>query len=421
MIYALYTLILYLCAPFIWIYLILCSRCKKRIQAIFSKEKFGFYKNRLKKGSAVWIHAASLGEFRASCPLIQYLLDKEFLIILTGNTFSIKEEGNRLFYDYIISKRMVLVFLPYDFPGSVQRFFCYHKPKLGIIIEREIWPNLLRYAHKYRLPIVLASARLSKKSFDIMMKFKSIVRLSLENISLVLAQTNSDAYLLKEAGAISIIVTGNIKFDINVPTYQISEGAKFKRNIKRSIVLIASIRENEELMFIERIKKYRKDKILFLLVPRHEERFDIVADLLRKENISFERKSSISDKYSLNNSSVILGDSMGEMFFYYGMSDVSIVAGSFAPLGGHNFIEACLADIPVIVGPHTFNFQDLAMDAEKLGAILRANNVVEAIDMAEYLIYNSNKVALMREAAKSWINSHRGSIKRITKEIETFL
>ncbi|WP_235043587.1 3-deoxy-D-manno-octulosonic acid transferase [Candidatus Kinetoplastidibacterium galati] len=416
-----YTLLLYLCAPFIWIYLLLCGRNKKTIQAIFSREKFGIYKNKFKEGVIVWIHAASLGELRASCPLVHHLLDNGFLILITGNTSSVKEEGHRLFCSYLISKRMALVFLPYDFPGCVQRFLSCYKPKIGIIIEREIWPNLLHYAHKLRLPIVLASARLSKRSFIRMMRFKSIVRLSLKNISLVLAQTTSDAYLLKKAGALSIIVTGNIKFDMDVPKYQILAGAKFKKNIKKSIVLIASMREDEETMFIEHIKQSREDNILFLLVPRHEERFDILADILRRENIPFERKSSISDKHSLNNFSIMLGDSMGEMFFYYGMSDVSIVAGSFAPLGGHNFIEACLADVPVIVGPYTFNFQDLSIEAEKLGVILRANNAEEAIDMAKCLMYNKNKVSLMKQSAWSWVNSHRGSTKRIVREIETFL
>ncbi|WP_225968683.1 3-deoxy-D-manno-octulosonic acid transferase [Candidatus Kinetoplastidibacterium blastocrithidiae] len=402
-------------------------RDKKTRKTIFYAERFGFYNenkiniHQCKKGKIAWIHAASIGELKASYPLIRHLLDRGLLILITGNTYSFKEEGQRLFCNETMSKRIMLVFLPYDFPGSVQRFLRYYEPSLCIIIEREIWPNLLYYTHKYKVPIVLVNARLSKRSFTTMMRFRLIVPLSLENITLVMAQTISDAYLLKKAGALSPIVTGNIKFDISVPKYQIQKGAEFKKNIKKSIVLIASIRENEESIFIEHIKQCRKDEIIFLIVPRHEERFDIIADYLKKENITFERKSSISDGRSLNNISVILGDSMGEMFFYYGMTDVSIVAGSFAPLGGHNFIEACFANIPVIVGPHTFNFQDLSVDAEEFGVILRAINVKEAINMAKYLLEDSNKVSLMRESAKSWINSHRGSIDRVIREIEVFL
>ena len=417
-----YTLGLRALAPLIWLWM---ARRAKRAGGrweIFSPERFGRADPAtVLPDNPVWMHAVSLGETRAALPLLNALLARGLPVLLTHTTATGRAEGERLFKDAIARGQLRQVWLPYDFPGATRRFLAAHRPRCGLLMEREIWPNLLAAARQARVPMALVSARYSASSLRQARRMGSVMREALAGLDMVLAQTAEDAGRLAEAGAPAAVVTGNLKFDLVLPPAQVEAGRAWRAQLGRQVVAVASTREGEDAPFIEAIKRHasKPGAPLFLLIPRHPQRFDEAAGLLSAAKLTFSRRST--GALPAPDAAVLLGDTLGEMAFYYAASDVAIVAGSFAPLGGQNLIEACAAGVPVIIGRHTFNFKQAAEEATAVGAVMRVDSEGVAVDAAVALLADALKRRTMIGSGKQWFRSHAGATTRTMLALESLL
>jgi 3-deoxy-D-manno-octulosonic-acid transferase len=422
-----YTLALRALSPLIWLWMGHRARRAGGQWEIFSPQRFG----RLPAASSsdsqaapVWVHAVSLGETRAAQPLLQALLDRGLPVLLTHVTATGRAEGARLFQDAIGRGQLRQAWLPYDFPGATRRFMAASRPRCGLLIEREVWPNLLAAARAAGVPMGLVSARFSASSLRQAGRMGGVMREALAGLDAVLAQTAEDAARLAQAGARQPVVTGNLKFDLALPPTQVQAGQAWRQRLGRPVVAVASTREGEDGAFIEAIKRHAKvsgthNAPLFLLIPRHPQRFDEAARLLDEAGLAYARRSAGAEPGA--DTTVLLGDTLGEMAFHYAASDVAIVAGSFAPLGGQNLIEACAAGVPVIVGPHTFNFKQAAEDAIEAGAAQRAPDAAQAVDAAMALLADEARRRRGGEAARAWFGAHAGATGRTLDALASWL
>lgn len=399
---------------------------------VLSGARFGYYKDQAAPPRApVWVHAVSLGETRAAHPLIRALLDQGETVLLTHMTVTGREEGAKAFAAEIEQGRLIQQWLPYDFPGSVRRFLAHYRPCAGVLIEREVWPNLLAAARRQGVPMMLASARFSEHALAASLRAGSVMREAYRSFRLVYAQSLADAQRLEQAGAQGVRVSGNLKFDVDLPQDRIARGRRFASDLNRRIVVIASTRETEDMDFADAIAHFlRRERehgnelhspILFALVPRHPQRFDDAAAYLDKLGLRHVRRSALLKQGDSSSSAVqacrdvdvLLGDTLGEMYWYYALARVAIVAGSFQPLGGQNFIEASAIGVPVIVGPHTRNFEQAVQDALHAGAALRAATPSAALQQAVELVDAPARHHKMSDAGLHWVQMHEGAVVRV--------
>jgi 3-deoxy-D-manno-octulosonic-acid transferase len=318
--------------------------------------------------------------------------------------------------------------LPYDVPGAVNRFLVHFKPALGLLMETELWFNLIAACKAQGIPLLLVNARLSERSARGYAKVGKLSAQSLDNLSAIAAQTEQDAQrldnLLGKSGKVSVM--GNLKFDVNPPADEAERG-RYLRGLlgfKRPVFLAASTRDGEEALILEAIASSEIDNLLTVIVPRHPQRFDEVAALLSKWNIPFCRRSEFSMGTvagDIPNCSVILGDSMGEMFTYYAACDLAFIGGSLLPLGGQNLIEASAMAKPVLIGPHTFNFSDATDFAVQAGAAIRVNNQQELAEKLTLLMNDAEARKAMSEAALTFSKSASGATQRLMDVIEKYL
>ena len=437
-----YTAFLRLLAPGLMGWMALRARRAGGQWDVWSGARFGHYAAPDEGERPIWVHAVSLGETRAAQPLVQALLDQGDRVLLTHMTATGREEGARLFADAIARGRLRQEWLPYDFPGCAQRFIAHYRPQAGVLMEREIWPNLIAAAHRARVPMVLASARFSDQALRQSLRAGRVMREAYGNLQGVYAQTLQDAQRLEQAGAAAVRVSGNFKFDITLPADKVARGRAFGAALRRKVIAIASTREGEDEMFVRALLRHARraddrgrslgERVLFCLIPRHPQRFDAAAALLREAGISCARRSGLSsldragalellegrtatgpDPAQSGVPLVLLGDSLGEMPSYYAACDVAIVAGSFAPLGGQNLIEACALGVPVLVGPHTRNFEQAVADAVEEGAALRVPDADAAVLEALRLLDRPKDLAAMGEAGRHWVQKHTGAVARV--------
>lgn len=394
---------------------------------ILSAARFGRYKKTVMPFASdpVWIHAVSLGETRAAQPLVQALLDYGLPVLLTHTTATGRAEGARLFAQAIDRNQLRQTWLPYDFPGAVGSFLDYFAPSCGVLIEREVWPNLIQQASRKGVPMTLVSARLSEASLRRSRWVSRALYKAYRTLDAVLAQTEEDAERLKQAGVYAPSVVGNLKFDVSLPEDQLEAGRVWRQAAGRTVVTVASTREGEDTLFINAFKGIaqpagQQGSVLHVLIPRHPQRFDGAAALLRASGLSFVKRSAGSAPPPAD-VDVLLGDSLGEMAFYYAASDVAIVAGGFEPLGGQNLIEACAAGTPVIIGPHMFNFEQAAQDAVAAGAAIQVNDASEALLTAWALLQDAPRREAMRKAAREWTAEHAGAAQRIIRALQPWL
>jgi 3-deoxy-D-manno-octulosonic-acid transferase len=428
-----YSLVLRLLAPLIWLWMWRRAKRAGGDWQIFSTGRFGHDPSEHRRPASerpVWVHAVSLGETRAAQPLVMGLLARGLPVLLTHTTATGKTEGARLFADAISKGQLRQRWLPYDFSGSVRRFFDAYHPRLGVLIEREVWPNLLAAARRSSVPMALVSARFSESSRRQARWLGGAVRQALDGLDVVLAQTPADAERLIRAGAKHTVVAGNLKFDAGLPEAIVAAGRQWKQSLGRPVIAIASTREGEEAQFIALISERlaagdsstpTTRPPLYLLIPRHPQRFAEVADLLDDAGLHYVRRSRVSNTALPDTMQVFLGDTLGEMPFFYGASDVAIIGGSFAKLGGQNLMEACAAGVPVIMGPHTFNFAQAAEDAITAGGALRMSNAREAFDAAHLLLIDVQKREKMAAAGKLWTTQHAGATNRILDALSAYL
>jgi 3-deoxy-D-manno-octulosonic-acid transferase len=381
-------------------------------------ERFGRYGYRPSSGF-VWIHAVSLGETRAAEALIAELRSRlpGMRMLLTHGTATGLEAGRTLLRDGDVQ-----TWLPYDLANIVRRFLARFKPVVGVLMETEIWPNLLFCARQTGMPMVLANARLSPRSYAKGKRLAALLWPATRALSSVLAQTEADAKRLRDAGAARVEVCGNLKFDLTPDARQLAQGRAWCHSIPRPVVLAAITREGEEALLLQEWVRLAEPRPLLLIVPRHPQRFDEVAALVKSFGLSLARRSGwgAAPPAEALAAQVWLGDSMREMALYYATAQVALLGGSFAPLGGQNLIEAAACGCPIIMGPHTFNFADAAELSVAAGAGVRVANMSQAL--AEALAMLAPEVQKQHSArALEFASQHRGAAARMAQSIADLL
>ncbi len=347
----------------------------------------------------IWVHAVSVGEARAAAPLVHGLLKAlpDHALLVTCTT-----AAGRQTLKQVYGQGVLIAYLPYDFPGTVQRFLEYFRPRLGVLMETEVWPNLLSACSALGVPVVLANARMSEKSARGYARWPSLTRPAFASLAAVCAQSAADAERLRALGASGVQVTGNLKFDVEPDPRQLEHGQAWRAALARPVLLLASTREGEERLLLEHVPA--GGNLLVVVVPRHPQRFDEVAALAQSRRTRSPAPAP-QDR-------VHLGDTMGEMAFYFAASDVAVIGGSFMPLGGQNLIEALAAGTPVVIGPSIFNFAEATRLALEAGAAIQAPDAQAAMKEALSLLYDSKKRAAMAEAGKRLCAAHRGATDR---------
>jgi 3-deoxy-D-manno-octulosonic-acid transferase len=380
-------------------------------------ERLGFYKAiRFDRSTqrTLWVHAVSVGETRAAEPLIQALLDAypAHTILLTHMTPTGRATGQALFGKY--GPRVLQSYLPYDTGWMAGRFIRYFAPRLCVLMETEVWPNMIAQCVKYRVPVALVNARLSERSLEKAHRLSSLITEAARGLSCVAAQTDADAARLRQLGAPNVQVTGSIKFDVAPPAAALATGAGLRASFgNRPVLLCASTRENEESLILDALKQVELGDALLVIVPRHPQRFDDVARMIAGRGLTLARRSEIDGQEALpRNVRVVLGDSMGEMFAYYAACDIAFIGGSLLPLGGQNLIEACALGKPVLTGPHTFNFSTVSEDAISAGAALRVADAAVMLQQAVRLLQANDQRGVMGARAKAFAEQHRGATAR---------
>lgn len=422
----LYTLILRIAAPLYLLWVVLKNKRGKDC-SILSLQRFGFNycdSCSISRKAPIWVHAASIGEARAAQPLVKALLAQNLPILLTHMTSSGYKSASQFFRKEIMEGRLFQTWVPYDFPGAVNRFIGAFRPRCSLIMEREIWPNLLAVVSSQKIPIALINGRLSENTLHKLQMLDTIFRKAFKKLDIVLVQTRNDAKRLELMGIKTPKIVGNLKFDFELPKRLLEKAREWRTSLKRPVVAIANTHEHEDVLFIkaiqEQIYELRKEAPLYLLIPRHPQRFEEVARVLRRRRLSFARRSQALEKLDPR-IKLVLGDSMGETPFYYAAADVAIVAGSFLPIGGHNFIEASACGTPVIVGQHTFNFAQAVDEAISSGAILRADTPNSALRLAHALLQKESEQLVMKKAARNWLTNHTGATKKTLVAIKELL
>jgi len=365
----------------------------------------------------LWLHAVSVGETRAAAPLLAALRARhpDHRILITQMTATGRVTARQLYGDFA-----AFAWLPWDLPWAQRAFLRRWKPELGVVMETEIWPNLLQECRQAGVPVVLANARLSARSAVRYARLGGFVRTVLRDFSMLIAQTADDAARLSALGAKQVAVAGNLKFDIEPPSGQLDLGRRWREALgPRRVLLLASTREDEEVLLLDALLPVLSDDVLIALVPRHPQRFDDVAGLIRTRGITLRRRST--GELPDADTRIWLGDAMGEMFAWYALADLALIGGSWLPLGGQNLIEACAVGCPVIVGPHTFNFTHATADAITARAARRAAHPAEAASIATQLLADPPALAMMGAAGLAFAQAHRGATARTMALIEPLL
>jgi 3-deoxy-D-manno-octulosonic-acid transferase len=408
----LYSLLLVLAAPLILIRLWWRGRQQPGYRRHLG-ERFGHYAEAPSASPAptLWLHAVSVGEMRAAQPLVEALCRDfpEHRLLVSCMTPTGRETAQVLYGAFA-----TVVYAPYDFPGAGGHFLDHFRPRLGLLMETEIWPNLLAAAHQRQIPVVLGNARLSARSAAGYTRLAPLVRPAFAALS------EADAARLAALGAPPASVCGNVKFDVTPAPQLLALGQGWRNRIgSRPVVLAASTRDGEEALLLEAFARIRRPGTLLLLVPRHPQRFDEVAVRVQNAGYSLQRRSL---DFPERETQVWLGDSMGEMAAYYACADLVVMGGSLKPFGSQNLIEAAACGCPVLVGPSDYNFAQATADALEAGAARRVSPDPAALAASiEQLLADEALRGRMREAALRFADAHRGATARTVAVIEKVL
>ncbi|MDO4769287.1 MAG: 3-deoxy-D-manno-octulosonic acid transferase [Brachymonas sp.] len=419
-------------------------------------------------GQWLWVHAVSLGETRAAAILIQTLrqVQPDLRLLLTHGTATGWQEGQQL-----LRAGDMQVWLPWDERGAVQRFVQTFRPRVGLVMETEIWPQLLQACQQHAVPVALVNARLSEKTLRQWLRLPRLAQQAYGALTVAYAQTAADAKRLQTLGTPVVQISGNLKFDATPDAQLLQQGRALRQHWQtqatqktmqatppRPVALLASSRDGEEALWLQALLALpaaQRQAVQWLIVPRHPQRFDAVAQLLQSAGLQVQRRSQIGPSDAPTNPSpttdqasthttVWLGDSLSEMPMYYAMADLALMGGSFEPLGGQNLIEACACGCPVLLGPHTFNFAQASEQAIAAGAALRCTDMADALQQALALLAPASAsavaddasaiaakatpapaetraaptLAAMRQAAVAFSQAHRGAAARIAADLQ---
>jgi 3-deoxy-D-manno-octulosonic-acid transferase len=413
-----YTLGLWLLLPYIGFHLL--WRARKQPEYLrHIGERFGFYTTHSSK-PVIWLHTVSVGETRAAASLVRRLREQypDHQILLTHTTPTGRAASKQLYGNDVLR-----VYLPYDYPSAVRRFLRHFQQRIGVLLETEVWFNLIHACHTNTIPLFLLNARLSDKSAKGYARFPSLTRNALGEFTAIAAQTEIDMQRLNMLGAPTVSVMGNLKFDIEPPSAQVTLGTQLRQRFgtQRPVFLAASTREGEESLILDALQTVNLPDLLTIIVPRHPQRFDAVASLIQQRGIRLQHRSA--NNGIAPTTQVVLGDSMGEMFAYYAACDLTFIGGSLLPLGGQNLIEACALGKPVLIGPHTYNFAQATELAVACGAALQIQRADELGKVLETLLMDEPRMRLMGQAGLMFVRDNRGATERavslIAQQINT--
>ena len=383
------------------------------------EQRFGHYGTAaLQAGPVLWVHSVSLGETRAIGALIALLRTQwpGMRLLLTHGTATGLDAGADL-----LQAGDLQVWQPWDTPAATRSFVQHFRPRLGLLVDTEIWPNLVRACTQASVPLCLVNARLSAHSLQRAQRLHWLAEPAYQSLAGVWPQDEDQAMRFRALGVKPYAPTGNIKFDMEPDLALWSQGQAVRQAQLRPVLMLAVSREGEEQMWLDAMRHAQAnglgmDRVQWVIVPRHPQRFDAVADLLQSAGLSVARRSVAGAQFSA--ADVWLGDTLGEMAFYYGLADVALLGGSFAPLGGQNLIEAAACRCPVVMGPHTFNFAQAAEMAQEAGAALVRPDMASAMHAAMQLLGDPVALEAASSAAWAFAQTHRGAALRLSRALD---
>src|SRR5688572_6819602 len=384
-------------------------------------QRFGFGAE-LRGGRSIWVHAVSVGEVQASAPLVNALLARfpDVPLVVTTGTATGRARAQAIFKD-----RVDVRYVPIDLPGSVRRFFARVKPRLAVILETEIWPNLYHRCGRLGIPLVMASARISPRSVKSYRRLVGLFRQALSHGIFIAAQSEQDAERFRSIGASSerTHVVGNIKFDFSLPPNIESQGAELRRllGMDRPVWVAGSTHAREEdiLIAAHRQLRARYAQALLVLVPRHPPRFGEVADSLRAQGVNFVTRTSGAP--TAGSTEVFLVDRLGELLAFYAAADVAFVGGTLVPIGGHNLLEPASLGLPVLAGPNNFNSADIARLLVECGAVRIVDDAPSLATAIGELLANPAARTGMGSSGRKAIEANRGAVRRLMEFLEPLL
>jgi 3-deoxy-D-manno-octulosonic-acid transferase len=385
------------------------------------QQRFGMGFPKIAKGS-LWLHAVSVGEVQASIPLVRALARRfpDWPLLITTVTPTGAARVRSLFGETVHH-----CYIPFETPNAVRNFFDAVRPQLALIMETEIWPNLYHECGKRRIPLVLVSARISPKSVNSYRKLLPLFRETLSHGIIIAAQSEADADRFRSLGAKPerTRVTGNIKFDIEVPDDLAASGRDFRSSHlgARPVWVAASTHHKEEEQVLEAHRQIirRAPDALLILVPRHPERFDSVRQLLERQEIEFVPRTSGKPVDAA--CGVFLGDTMGELPLFYAASDVAFVGGTLVPVGGHNLLEPAALGLPVVTGPHLFNTQDIADMFLNIGALTRVADAEQLAVAVTRLLQDKQTAMRLGNLGRDLVVRNRGALDRLLRLLEPLI
>ncbi len=416
----LYTLLLFLATPLLVLRL-LARGVRSRPYHRRWPERFGFFRAPGFSGS-LWVHAVSVGEVNAAEPLIKALRRDypDAPLVITTVTPTGTARVHQLFGDSVFH-----VYLPYDLPFAVARFLKKIRPRLALIVETEIWPNLYAACHRRGIPLMIVNARLSERSLRGYRPLRGLLRSALSCVSLIAAQSRTDAARYRLLGGTSqqVIVTGNMKSDMPIPDGATAEAREMREHWgpRRPVWVAASTHEGEELAVLEahlQVLKRLPDALL-LLAPRHPERFKLVEHAVR--SLGFAVTTRSADGMPSASSHVFVIDAMGQLIPFYAASDVAFVGGSLVPIGGHNALEPAALAVPVLVGPYTFNSEEITSGLIEQGGAERVDDASQLGPCVLRVLLDKDGRQRMGQAALQAFERERGTVQRVMQLIDGLL
>ena len=419
--YFIYTSILYALVPFVLLRLLWLSRKTPAYRQRWL-ERFGYVDSLVSEKKVIWIHAVSVGEIHASKPLVEFIRSHfmDYQLLITTVTPSGAATAGKIFAGSVQHR-----YFPYDLPFAVSRFLETVKPHILLILETEIWPNLYRQCRKSNIPILLLNARLSARSLKGYQMVKALTASTLEDTTVIAAQSTPDAERFIQAGAPAdkLMVMGNLKFDISIAPSVIEQAEVLRRifSVNRPIWIAASTHLGEELIVLDAMELVLNvaPDILLILVPRHPERFDDVYDLCVKQGFktaSYTNQSAYGPK-----TQVFVLDVLGQLPAYYAASDVAFVGGSLIPIGGHNLLEPACLGLPIVCGTHLFNFYEISSLLGDVDALFKVADAEQLSQRILELFNDGNLRYNMGQRAKQVVMDNQGSINRIGKLLQQYI
>ncbi len=415
-----YSFLLYLALPFVPLKL-LWRGIKQPAYLKHWGERFGFYGAAVGNVPIIWLHCVSVGETRAAEPLVKQLKATypNYQILITHGTPTGRETSEAIFGDDVWR-----VYLPYDVPFAINGFLKHFNIAIGLLMETELWFNLMAKCKAREIPLLLLNARLSEKSAKGYAKLGQLATEGVQCLTAIAAQSQDDLSRFQTLGAQNISITGNLKFDVAPPADSASKGDKLRELLsnKRTIFLASSTRKGEEKRILEAVKDLDilTGNLLTIIVPRHPERFNEVEAIIQSAGFRYQRKSQLFEPLD-SNIQVLLGDSMGELFTYYAACDFTFIGGSLLKYGGQNLIEAASMGKPILIGKHTFNFTEATKNAVRAGAAIRVKDTADLNHRVQYLLHNTAKRKTMSQAALRFSDESTGASTRMMKLITQYL